>query len=42
MKKKGKEFETFAGGFKNEAELAEELEEDGMDLDEIEEEYFEE
>lgn len=38
MKKK---FVEHACGFKNEAECAEELEEEGLDLDDAEEEYFE-
>jgi hypothetical protein len=41
MKKKVKKFEEFACQFKNEADCAEEIGEDGLKLEEVEEEYFE-
>jgi len=34
-------FEKFGGDFKNEAEFEEELEEEGLDVDKVEEEHFE-
>jgi len=43
MKKiKAKKFEAHACTFRNEAECEEDLEEDGVSLDEAEEEFFEE
>ena len=43
MKKKKKDaYETFAGEFKNETELEEELEDEGIDAKKAEEEHFEE
>ena len=43
MKKKKKDaYEKFAGDFKTEDELEEELEEEGLDTKEVEEEHFEE
>ena len=35
-------FEEFAGDFKNEAELEEELDEEGLNVDKVEKEHFEE
>ena len=33
-------FEEFAGSFKNEAELEEELDEEGLNVDDVEKEHF--
>jgi hypothetical protein len=42
MSKKNKDkFKELAGDFKNEAKIEEEAEEEGLDLDKIEEEHFE-
>ena len=41
MKKKIKKFEEHACTFRNEAECEEDLNEDGLHLEEAEEEYFE-
>lgn len=38
--KKGRAYKKFACEFKNEAECEEELEEEGVSLDEAEEEYY--
>ena len=35
-------FEEFAGDLKNEAEFEEELEEEGLDLDDVERDHFDE
>jgi len=40
MKPRAKKFEEHACAIKNEAECEEELEEDGISLEEAEEEYF--
>lgn len=42
MKKKTDKYEEFAGEFKNEAKLDEELDEEEIDKDDIEGEHFEE
>ncbi len=41
MRTKTKKFEAHACNFRNEAECEEDLEEDGSNLDEAEEEFFE-
>lgn len=42
MAKKKDKYEEFAGEFKNEAQLEEELEEEDLDPKEVEEKHFEE
>ncbi len=39
--KKGRNYKKFSCEFKNESECEDELEEEGLDFDEVAEEYFE-